>query len=208
MRCSTPRLDQSVLLHPTEQAVQVDSTAVISHGRLLKRNSRVVSEPTGQTSARLPLNGSESETPCGVSISVRTPRLFRSSWLEPEMSCVKRVQRQQRMQRSASKMMCSPRIFRFGRLTLGSRSRLPPPRRLYVTSCNGHSPPLSQIGQSSGWFRSQNSTVPWRALRACAVSVNTSIPSRTGVEQAVWSLGMPFTSTWQMRQTATTFMPG
>jgi len=50
--------------------------------------------------------------------------------------------------------------------------------------------------------------LPARALRAAGLSVSTSIPSRTGVEQAVWSLGIPFTSTWQMRQTATTFMPG
>jgi len=130
IRWITPRFDQRVMLQPTAQAVQVDSTAVISHGRLLKRNSRVVSAPTGQTSATLPEKGSVSSTPGGVSISVLTPRAVSISWLLPEMSWVNRVQRQQRMQRSASKMMCGPSTFRFGRWTLGSRSRLPPPRML------------------------------------------------------------------------------
>ena len=70
-------------------------------------------------------------------------------------------------------------------------------------SCSGHSPPLSQTGQSSGWLTSRNSTT---ALWACFDLVGrvwTTIPSRTGVEQEVCSFGIPSISTRHMRQAPT-----
>src|SRR5450756_343216 len=58
--------------------------------------------------------------------------------------------------------------------------------------CRGHSPPLSQTGQSSGWLISRNSIWP-----ACAFSaigevcwVLTAMPSLTVVVQEVMGLGM------------------
>ena len=48
-----------------------------------------------------------------------------------------------------------------------------------VWSCSGHSPPLSQTGQSKGWFTSRNSSTPSWALRAASLTVSTTMPSLT-----------------------------
>ena len=62
---------------------------------------------------------------------------------------------------------------------------------------------MSQTGQSSGWFTRRNSTTAcWACLTRSEV-VTTTIPSRTGVEQEVWSFGMPSISTRHMRQAPT-----
>ena len=57
--------------------------------------------------------------------------------------------------------------------------------------CSGHSPPLSQIGQSSGWLISSISIVPCCALSATGeVSwVFTTMPSATVVVQDGGRLG-------------------
>jgi hypothetical protein len=70
-------------------------------------------------------------------------------------------------------------------------------------SWSGHSPPLSQTGQSSGWFTSRNSTIAFCACLTLSEVVVTTMPSFTGVEQEVWSLGMPSISTRHMRQAPT-----
>src|SRR5829696_5666374 len=59
--------------------------------------------------------------------------------------------------------------------------------------CSGHSPPLSQTGQSSGWLMSSISIVPCWALSATAeVSwVLTTMPSATVVVQDAAGFGMP-----------------
>ena len=89
--------------------------------------------------------------------------------LEPEISWVKRVQRQQRMQRSSSRTTWGPRSTRFCFFTLASRSRLVPGPWSKAMSWSGHSPPWSQTGQSRGWFKSQNSITDFRAFSASGV---------------------------------------
>src|SRR3989338_5565181 len=42
--------------------------------------------------------------------------------------------------------------------------------------CSSHSPPLSQVGQSSGWFASKNSSMDALADFTVSFSVNTSMP--------------------------------
>ena len=86
---------------------------------------------------------------------------------------------------------------------LGSMKRDRPPPQPKEMSCSGHSPPLSQTGQSSGWLMSRNSTTASCASATRAVWVWTTMPSLTGVEQAVCSLGMPSISTRHMRQAPT-----
>src|SRR6266567_1443484 len=54
-----------------------------------------------------------------------------------------------------------------------------------VKSCSGHSPPLSQTGQSSGWLTSSNSRMSARACTAIGLKVLTTMPSATGVVQPV-----------------------
>jgi hypothetical protein len=65
--------------------------------------------------------------------------------------------------------------------------------------CSGHSPPLSQTGQSSGWLISNSSMTPCWALSATAevICVFTTMPSATVIVQLACGLGIarPFIST-------------
>src|SRR5690349_6681392 len=75
-------------------------------------------------------------------------------------------------------------------------------------SCRSHSPPWSQIGQSSGWLMSRNSITPSRAFLTILVLVKTSggsplgpgRQSRTPQAQLATGLGEPLSSTRHMRQ--------
>ena len=81
---------------------------------------------------------------------------------------------------------------------------LPGPWR-NVRSCSGHSPPLSQTGQSSGWFTRMNSSVaswPSAALAEVAL-VRITIPSATVSVQPAWSFGIPSISTRHIRHAPT-----
>ena len=68
--------------------------------------------------------------------------------------------------------------------------------------CSGHSPPLSHIGQSSGWLMSSNSITPRCALSATTeVSwVCTTMPSVHAVMHEASGLRWPSTSTRHWRQ--------
>src|SRR5580704_6523087 len=75
-------------------------------------------------------------------------------------------------------------------------------------SWRSHSPPWSQIGQSSGWLISRNSITPSRAFFTIGVRVLTSggspfgpgRQSRTPQAHEATGLGEPFSSTRHMRQ--------
>src|SRR6267378_7579867 len=75
-------------------------------------------------------------------------------------------------------------------------------------SCRSHSPPWSQIGQSSGWLMSRNSITPSRAFFTSLDLVLTSggsplgpgRQSRTAQAQLATGLGEPLSSTRHMRQ--------
>ena len=58
--------------------------------------------------------------------------------------------------------------------------------------CSGHSPPLSQIGQSSGWLISSSSITPCCALSATVEVcwVRTTMPSATVIVQLACGLGI------------------
>ncbi len=68
--------------------------------------------------------------------------------------------------------------------------------------CSGHSPPLSQTGQSSGWLTSSISMMPRCAFSAtCEVSwVRTTMPSVQVVVQEAGGLGWPSICTRHCRQ--------
>ncbi len=70
----------------------------------------------------------------------------------------------------------------WGRCASASSNRDSPRPLDIAWFCSGHSPPLSQIGQSSGWLISSNSMTPCCALSATAeVSwVRTTMPSVHG----------------------------
>ena len=86
---------------------------------------------------------------------------------------------------------------------LGSTNRDLPSPQPNVMSWSGHSPPLSHTGQSSGWLMSRNSTTKFWAWWTRSVWVWTTIPSLTGVEQDVWSFGIPSISTMHIRHAPT-----
>src|SRR5262245_28410522 len=75
-------------------------------------------------------------------------------------------------------------------------------------SCRSHSPPWSQIGQSSGWLISRNSSTPSRAFLTIGVRVlmtggsplGPGRQSRTPQAQLATGFGEPLTSTRHMRQ--------
>ena len=72
-----------------------------------------------------------------------------------------------------------------------SAKRLSPRPLLMAWFCRGHSPPLSQTGQSSGWLMSRNSMMPCCALSATSLVawVLTTMPSATGSVQEACGLG-------------------
>ena len=79
------------------------------------------------------------------------------SWCVSVTSSVKRVQRVQLMQRSASRITFGPSWTRLGLCTLSNSKREPSGPYLYAWICSGHWPAWSQIGQSSGWLTSISS---------------------------------------------------
>ncbi len=107
------------------------------------------------------------------------------------------------MQRSRSIAISGDRASGFSKWRLGSMNRERPRPHPNVMSWSGHSPPLSHTGQSSGWLTSRNSTIAFWAWCTRSVWVWTTIPSLTGVEQEVWSLGMPSISTRHIRHAPT-----
>jgi hypothetical protein len=62
-----------------------------------------------------------------------------------------------------------------------------------VRSWSGHSPPLSQTGQSRGWLTRMNSSVAFCASAAISevAAVRTSIPSAALSVHAAWGFGGP-----------------
>src|SRR3954462_8699976 len=107
------------------------------------------------------------------------------------------------MQRSRSIEIVGESSSGLTKWRLGSMKRDRPPPQPNEMSCSGHSPPLSQTGQSSGGLTSRNSTTASCAARTRSVWVWTTMPSLTGVEHAVWSFGMPSISTRHMRHAPT-----
>ena len=106
------------------------------------------------------------------------------------------------MQRSRSSAIAGEIGIGFSSVRFGKVMRVLPGPQRKVRSCSGHSPPLSQTGQSSGWLTRMNSSVaswPSAALsEVCAVW--TTMPSVAVSVHAAWSFGMPSISQRHMRQ--------
>ena len=78
-----------------------------------------------------------------------------------------------------------------GKVRLTPSKRVSPRPLDMAWFCRGHSPPLSQTGQSSGWLMSRNSMIPCCALSATLLVtwVLTTMPSATGSVQEACGLG-------------------
>ena len=92
-----------------------------SHGRALKRNGLLVSAPTGQRSIMLPETSESTVSLRTVVISECSPRWIMPSSMIPAISCPKRTQRVQWMQRFISRAEISGPMS-FGKMTRFSSS--------------------------------------------------------------------------------------
>ncbi len=92
-----------------------------------------------------------------------------------------------------------------GKVRLTSVNRLSARPLDIAWFCSGHSPPLSQIGQSSGWLISSSSITPrWALSAASEVSwVRTTMSGVTVVVHEAIGLRWPSTSTRHWRQAPT-----
>src|SRR3954464_1926855 len=119
----------------------------------------------------------------------------------PATCCEKRVQRAQSTQRSRSSRISLLIGSGFGYVRLTSANRLSVRPLLIAWFCSGHSPPLSQTGQSSGWLISSSSMLPCCVLSAEGLVswVCTTMPSVTGMVQEATGLRWPSTSTRHCR---------
>ncbi len=144
------------------------------------------------------MNGS----PWAVPIIWSGPRSTNSMNGSPAISSENRVHRVQEMQRSRSSSTSEEMATGFSKVRLGSVNRVSPRPTAMAWFCSGHSPPLSHIGQSSGWFTSSSSMTPACDFPAIAeVSwVRTTMPSVHTVVQEAIGLRWPSTSTRHCRQ--------
>ncbi len=111
----------------------------------------------------------------------------------PAICSENRVQRWQSTQRSRSSSTLDEIAIGLANVRLMSWKRDSARPLLIAWFCSGHSPPLSQTGQSSGWLISSISMMPCWALSATAdVScVLMTMPGMTVVVQDAAGFGMP-----------------
>src|ERR1700733_2313965 len=130
------------------------------------------------------------------------PRSCMSMKGSPAICSENRVHRAHRMQRSRSSRTCAEMLIGLANVRLTSVKRESARPLDIAWFCSGHSPPLSHIGQSSGWLISNSSITPcWALSAASEVScVRTTMSSvHTMVHDAI-GLRWPSTSTMHCRQ--------
>ncbi len=129
--------------------------------------------------------------------------------LSPAIWSENRVHRWHSTHRSRSSRISVDTAIGLVNTRFASTIRLSAAPLAMVWFCSGHSPPLSQMGQSSGWLSSRNSRLPRCAFSATGevTWVLTTIPSATVWVQAACGLGIgrpPIsTSTRHCRQAPT-----
>ncbi len=140
--------------------------------------------------------------PAAVPMYWPGPRSMNSMKSSPAISSEVRTQRVQEMHRSRSSSTSAEIGTGLGNSRLSSRNRDSPCPLASAWFCSGHSPPLSHIGQSSGWLTSSSSITPRCAFSATAeVSwVLTTMPSVHTVVQEASGLRWPSISTRHCRQ--------
>ena len=111
------------MLQPRAHPAQMDLARSRYHTRTWKRKSRSVRAPTGQMSITLPEYGLSRARPGNIPISEWSPRWKMPSSPVPVISSQYRTQREQRMQRSASRITWGPTGTAFGLCTFSSTMR-------------------------------------------------------------------------------------
>ena len=115
----------------------------------------------------------------------------------PATSVAKRTHRVQWMHLVITVLTRGP-IFLSGTPRLASEKRPRSEPKCRDWSWRSHSPPWSQIGQSSGWLIRRNSITPSLAFFTKGVSVEIFMPGIAGMAQEATGLG-DF-STWRERE--------
>ena len=120
----------------------------------------------------------------------------------PGICSANRVHRAHWMQRSRSSSTSVDSAIGLAKVRFGPWNRVSPWPLDMAWFCSGHSPPLSHIGQSSGWFTSSSSIMPRCAFSATGeVSwVCTTMPSVQVVVHEAGGLGWPSMCTRHCRQ--------
>ncbi len=95
-----------------------------------------------------------------MAICCSGPRSNSSMKGSPAICSENRVQRAHDTQRSLSSSTWLEIGTGLGNVRFGSVKRDSPCPLAIAWFCSGHSPPLSHIGQSSGWLMSRNSITP------------------------------------------------
>src|SRR5262245_50492510 len=222
-RITLPRRQSVRWAHPAEQCSHTLGVDTRSNGRARNRYCAPVSAPTGQICTVLPekyeLNGSSPAPPSGPAepawpgsppsyhssrytlICSADERSIRSMNVSPAICSENRVHRWHSTHRSRSSSTWLDTLMGLGYSRLGSRNRLSGRPVDIAWFCSGHSPPLSHVGQSSGWLTRSSSIIPsWAFLATGEVSwVFTTIPSDTACVQEATGLRCPCTSTRHWR---------
>ena len=148
-------------------------------GRASKRYCVEVSAPTGQSSITFPRTAPGTAGPRRWRSSTATPRLARDelavlgdvstrSACSGSRGCSARGRARSSARSGSASRTCAS----------GSVAGTGGPQR-NVRSCSGHSPPLSQTGQSSGWLTRMNSSVEfWPVGGQLVRSARSGRPSR------------------------------
>src|SRR5262252_6871462 len=135
----------------------------------------------------------------------RGPRSRNSMKSSPAISSEVRTQRVQEMHRSRSSSTSVEIATGLGNSRFSSRNRDSPRPLDMAWFCSGHSPPLSHMGQSSGWLIRSISITPACAFSATreVSSVRTFIPSVQVVVHEASGFACPSTSTRHCRHAPT-----
>ncbi len=161
--------------------------------------------PTGQIWMVLPEKYDSKGSPSPVPICWSAPRSSISIIGSPATWVENRVQRAHstHRSRSSSTWVEIGTGFSYVRFLPSKRESLCPWDIAWF--CSGHSPPLSQTGQSSGWLMSSSSITPrWDFSATGEVScVLTTMPSVQVMVQEAIGLRWPSTSTMHWRQAPT-----
>jgi len=143
--------------------------------------------------------------PSAIATCSRGPRSNSSMSGSPAICSANRVHRAHCTQRSRSSSTPVDSGTGFAKVRLTPVNLVSPGPLDMAWFCSGHSPPLSHIGQSSGWLISSSSITPrWAFSATSEVSwVRTTMPSVHVVVQEANGLRWPSMSTRHWRQAPT-----
>lgn len=187
---------------PPAHCSHTEGVETRSKGRERNRYAAEVSAPTGQIWMVLPEKYDSKGSPSPVPTCWRAPRSISSIIGSPATWLENRVQRAQSTHRSRSSSTWVEIGTGFSKVRFLPSNRESAPPCDIAWFCSGHSPPLSQTGQSSGWLISSSSITPFCAFSATGEVICdlTTMPSVQVMVQEAIGLRWPSTSTMHWRQ--------